>query len=133
MCLRRVEPSGEGALDAWRTSRCVLPEPVTETGVATMIIMVLVAAYLLTRRSADFAKAEPKTPLPTTVSAPLPNGHVRTIHTRPAARDIDLHSSGQNPRELRHLIDLVCLDSVGGPERRRIPCGIAAYMTMTPS
>jgi hypothetical protein len=31
----------------------------TETGVATMIIMALVAAYLLTRR--DFAKAEPKT------------------------------------------------------------------------
>jgi hypothetical protein len=34
--------------------------------VATMIIMVLVAAYLLTRRAADFAKAEPKSPLPTT-------------------------------------------------------------------
>jgi hypothetical protein len=38
----------------------------TETGVVTMIIMVLVAAYLLTRRAADFAKAEPKSPLPTT-------------------------------------------------------------------
>ncbi|MFL6044259.1 MAG: hypothetical protein ACJ72M_03980, partial [Propionibacteriaceae bacterium] len=36
----------------------------TETGVATMIIMVLVAGYLLTRRGADFAKAEPKSPLP---------------------------------------------------------------------
>jgi hypothetical protein len=33
----------------------------TETGVATMIIMALVAAYLLTRRAGDFAKAEPKT------------------------------------------------------------------------
>jgi membrane protease YdiL (CAAX protease family) len=40
----------------------------TETGVATMIIMVLVAAYLLTRRAADFDKAEPKTPQPTTRS-----------------------------------------------------------------
>jgi hypothetical protein len=36
----------------------------TETGVATMIIMVLVAGYLLTRRAADFDKAEPKTPRP---------------------------------------------------------------------
>jgi hypothetical protein len=32
----------------------------------TMIIMVLVAGYLLTRRATDFAKAEPKSPLPTT-------------------------------------------------------------------
>jgi hypothetical protein len=38
----------------------------TETGVVTMIIMVLVAGYLLTRRAADLAKAEPKSPLPTT-------------------------------------------------------------------
>src|SRR5215216_7884112 len=38
----------------------------TETGVVTMIIMVLVAGYQLTRRAADFAKAEPKSPLPTT-------------------------------------------------------------------
>jgi hypothetical protein len=38
----------------------------TETGVVTMIILVLVAAYLLTRRAADFAKAEPKSPRPTT-------------------------------------------------------------------
>jgi hypothetical protein len=40
----------------------------TETGVVTMIIMVLVAGYLLTRRAADFKQAEPKTPLPTTSS-----------------------------------------------------------------
>src|SRR5215212_7085371 len=40
----------------------------TETGVVTMIIMVLVAGYLLTRRAADFKKAEPKTPRPTTSS-----------------------------------------------------------------
>jgi hypothetical protein len=39
---------------------------VTETGVVTMIIMVLLAGYLLTRRAADFAKAEPKSPRPTT-------------------------------------------------------------------
>ena len=37
----------------------------TETGVVTMIIMVLVAGYLLTRRAADFAKAEATTPPPT--------------------------------------------------------------------
>jgi uncharacterized membrane protein YjjP (DUF1212 family) len=40
----------------------------TEDGVVTMIIMVLVAGYLLTRRAADFAKAEPKTPRPTSRS-----------------------------------------------------------------
>jgi uncharacterized protein len=40
----------------------------TETGVVTMIIMVLVAGYLLTRRAADFKQAAPKTPLPTTSS-----------------------------------------------------------------
>jgi len=40
----------------------------TETGVVTMIIMVLLAGYLLTRRAADFAKAEPKSPQPTTRS-----------------------------------------------------------------
>jgi hypothetical protein len=34
--------------------------------VVTMIIMVLLAGYLLTRRAADFAKAEPKSPRPTT-------------------------------------------------------------------
>jgi membrane protease YdiL (CAAX protease family) len=48
------------------TSPAMMAYVTTETGVATMIIMVLVAAYLLTRRSADFAKAEPKTPPPTT-------------------------------------------------------------------
>src|SRR5512132_523448 len=40
----------------------------TETGVVTMITMVLVAGYLLSRRAADFKKAEPKSPLPTTSS-----------------------------------------------------------------
>jgi hypothetical protein len=39
---------------------------VTTSGIATMIIMVLVAGYLLTRRAADLAKAEPKSPLQTT-------------------------------------------------------------------
>jgi hypothetical protein len=38
--------------------------------VVTMIIMVLVAGYLLTRRAADFAKAEPKSPLPTNEARP---------------------------------------------------------------
>lgn len=43
----------------------------TETGVVTMIIMVLVAGYLLTRRAADFAKAEPKSPLPSNEPRPV--------------------------------------------------------------
>jgi hypothetical protein len=42
----------------------------TETGAVTMIIMVLVAGFLLTRRAADFAKAEPKSPLPTNETRP---------------------------------------------------------------
>ena len=48
------------------TSPAMMAYVTTETGVATMIIMVLVAGYLLTRRAADFAKAEPKSPRPTT-------------------------------------------------------------------
>jgi hypothetical protein len=48
------------------TSPATMAYVTTETGVVPMIIMVLVAAYLLTRRAADFAKAEPKSPLPTT-------------------------------------------------------------------
>ena len=48
------------------TSPAMMAYVTTETGVATMSIMVLVAGYLLTRRAADFAKAEPKTPRPTT-------------------------------------------------------------------
>jgi len=37
----------------------------TETGVVTMIIMVLVAGYLLIRTTADFEQAEPRFPRPT--------------------------------------------------------------------
>jgi CAAX protease family protein len=48
------------------TSPATMAYVTTETGVVTMIIVVLVAGYLLTRRAADFAKAEPKTPLTTT-------------------------------------------------------------------
>jgi membrane protease YdiL (CAAX protease family) len=48
------------------TSPATMAYVTTETGAVTMIIMVLVAGYLLTRRAADFAKAEPKSPLPTT-------------------------------------------------------------------
>jgi uncharacterized protein len=48
------------------TSPSMMAYVTTETGLVTMIIMVLVAAYLLTRRAADFAKAEPKSPRPTT-------------------------------------------------------------------
>jgi uncharacterized protein len=46
------------------TSPATMAYVTTETGVATMIILVLVAAYLLTRRAADFRKAEPTPPLP---------------------------------------------------------------------
>jgi len=48
------------------TSPAMMAYVTTETGVVTMIIMVLVAGYLLTRRAADFAKAEPQSPPPTT-------------------------------------------------------------------
>jgi uncharacterized protein len=48
------------------TSPAMMAYVTTETGVVTMIIMVVIAAYLLTRRAADFAKAEPKSPQPTT-------------------------------------------------------------------
>jgi membrane protease YdiL (CAAX protease family) len=48
------------------TSPAMMAYVTTETGVVTMIIMVLLAGYLLTRRAADFAKAEPKSPRPTT-------------------------------------------------------------------
>jgi CAAX protease family protein len=48
------------------TSPAMMAYVTTETGVVTMIIMVILAAYLLTRRAADFAKAEPKSPQPTT-------------------------------------------------------------------
>jgi uncharacterized protein len=41
------------------TSPATMAYVTTETGVATMIIMVLVAGYLLTRRAADFDKAKP--------------------------------------------------------------------------
>jgi hypothetical protein len=49
----------------------------TETGVATMITLVLVAVYLLTRRAADFRKAEPKDALPTSE----PSTAARRAHT----------------------------------------------------
>jgi len=50
------------------TSPAMMAYVTTETGVVTMIIMVLVAGYLLTRRAADFAKAEPTSPRPTTTA-----------------------------------------------------------------
>ena len=55
------------------TSPAMMAYVTTETGVVTMIIVVLVAGYLLTRRAADFAKAEPKAPRPT---APIAAGRV---------------------------------------------------------
>jgi CAAX protease family protein len=48
------------------TSPAMMAYVTTETGVVTMIIMVLLAGYLLTRRAADFTKAEPKSPRPIT-------------------------------------------------------------------
>ena len=50
------------------TSPAMMAYVTTETGVVTMIIMVLLAGYLLTRQAADFVKAEPKSPQPITRS-----------------------------------------------------------------
>jgi len=52
------------------TSPATMAYVTTETGAVTMIIMVLVAGYLLTRRAADFARAEPKSLLPTNETHP---------------------------------------------------------------
>jgi hypothetical protein len=68
------------------TSPAVMAHVNTETGVVTMIIMVLVAGYLLTRRAADFDKAEPKSPRATTDPAPLHERQVRRTPARSAAR-----------------------------------------------
>ena len=54
------------------TSPAMMAYVTTETGVVTMIIMVLVAGYLLTRRAADFDKAEPTSPRPTRTSRATP-------------------------------------------------------------
>ena len=48
------------------TSPATMAYVTTETGATTMIIMIVVAGYLLTRRAADFAKAEPRDLPPTT-------------------------------------------------------------------
>ena len=42
------------------TSPATMAYVTTETGAATMIIMVLIAGYLLTRRASDFRKAQPE-------------------------------------------------------------------------
>ena len=53
----------EGAAGAAiATSPATMAYVTTETGVVTMIVMVLVAGYLLTRRAADFDKARPAGP-----------------------------------------------------------------------
>jgi hypothetical protein len=44
------------------TSPATMAYVTTETGVVTMIIMVLVAGYLLTRRAADFAQSRAEVP-----------------------------------------------------------------------
>ena len=38
----------------------------TETGIVTMLIMVLVAGFLMVRKGADFDKARPRAQHPTT-------------------------------------------------------------------
>ena len=68
------------------TSPAVMAHVTTESGVVTMIIMVLVAGYLLTRRAADFDKAEPKSPRATADPAPLRERQVRRTPARSAAR-----------------------------------------------
>src|SRR4029453_7502530 len=70
------------------TSPAMMAYVTTETGVGTMIIMVLVAAYLLTRRAADFAEAGRSPHCQPLISAPLHDGQVRTSHARFAARRI---------------------------------------------
>ena len=50
------------------TSPATMAYVTTETGVATMIIIVLVAGFLLSRRAADFDKAKPEGARPTTES-----------------------------------------------------------------
>ena len=47
------------------TSAATMAYVTTETGVATMVIMVLVAAFLLVRKGADFDKARPRAQRPT--------------------------------------------------------------------
>ena len=47
------------------TSAATMAYVTTETGVATMVIMVLVAAFLLVRKAADFDKARPRAERPT--------------------------------------------------------------------
>jgi membrane protease YdiL (CAAX protease family) len=59
------------------TSPAMMAYVTTETGVATMITLVLVAVYLLTRRAADFRKAEPKDARPTSE----PSTAARRAHT----------------------------------------------------
>jgi membrane protease YdiL (CAAX protease family) len=54
------------------TSPATMAYVTTETGVVTMIIVLLVAGYLLTRRAADFSKAEPRSPR--TISEPPATG-----------------------------------------------------------
>jgi hypothetical protein len=58
--------SWRGVAEAAIATTAMMACLTTETGVVTMIIMVLLAGYLLTLRAADFAKAEPKSPGPTT-------------------------------------------------------------------
>ena len=62
----------------------------TETAVATMIIMVLVAGYLLTRRAADFAKAEPTSTLDPPLAHPV---HVSPDPQRVSRRQLNLTGS----------------------------------------
>ncbi len=56
-----------GARAATATSPAMMAYVTTETGVATMVIVALVAAFLLTRRAADFDRAKPEGALPTAV------------------------------------------------------------------
>jgi hypothetical protein len=66
------------------TSPAMMAYVTTETGVVTMIIMVLVAGYLLTRRAADFVKAEPTSPGRPPHRALRHDGQVRTTPPRSA-------------------------------------------------
>jgi membrane protease YdiL (CAAX protease family) len=60
------------------TSPATMAYVTTETGAATMIVMVLVAGYLLIRRAADFDKAKPEGTRPAAEPTPWHNWHSQT-------------------------------------------------------
>ena len=102
------------------TSPATMAYVTTETGVVTMIIMVLVAGYLLTRGPQTSPKPSRSPRGQPLISAPLHDGHVRTSHARPTAR-LDLHAE-ITPGNLEHSCATLRLSSSAGGW-----CGLGAY------